>query len=119
MVIKINPNDLLEIAKDNTFQKVFAISFALALSFFAGRATSPKCEQSIICADIIKDRDEISKQLSEQYKNCQIEKEKEMKLLTEDLNQNCAERVSDALIDCRFDEELHCPICMARGICKP
>jgi len=51
--------------------------------------------------------------------HCQIEKQTEMKLLTEDLNQNCAERVSDALIDCKFDEELHCPICMARGICKP
>jgi len=45
MPININADDLLKIVKDKTFQKVFAISFALALSFFAGRITSPKCEQ--------------------------------------------------------------------------
>ena len=119
MSIKINSEDLLNIVKNNTYQKVFLLAFIAGLSFFVGRSSAPKCEQSVICADIIRDRDELSSQLSSQYKTCQIEKEKEMKSLTEDLNQLCAERVSDALLDCKFAEDLHCPICIARGICKP
>lgn len=119
MPINIDADDFLKIIKDNTFQKVIAALVISAVSFFGGRASVPVCDQKIVCADILNDRDKISEQLSTQYKNCQTEKAQELKSIKEDLEVLCADRVDKALSGCEFSEDIHCPICIARGVCKP
>lgn len=118
MSINIDAEDFLKIIKDSTFQKIF-IGFVIAIcAFFAGRSTAPECKQDVICADIIKDRDIISAQIIQERSDCQEEKITALKDLTDSLNHNCALRVDEAIGHCEFSEEIHCPICKARGACS-
>ena len=118
MLLNIKIESILKIIKDKTFQKASALVVVVFCSFIAGRFSSPDCVQEIICADIIRDKNTISQQLENQYTQCQEEKIKELKDITQDLNANCAERVNEALGSAEFDENIHCPICTARGVCK-
>ena len=118
MPINVDAEDFLKIIKDNTFQKIF-IGFMIAIcAFFAGRSTVPECKQDVVSADIIKDRDIISAQLVNEREKCQNEKVKSLKSLTEKLNFDCSTRVDEAIGHCEFSEEIHCPICKARGACS-
>lgn len=118
MLLNIKSESVLKLIKDKTFQKASALIVVICCAFFAGRASSPECVQEIICADIIRDKNTISQQLEKQYTQCQEEKVNELKNITHDLNANCAERVDEALGSAEFDENIHCPICVARGVCK-
>lgn len=118
MPINIDAEDFLKIIKDNTFQKIFVGLVLVVCSFFAGKATAPECKQSIICSDIIRDRDILSAQLTEERSKCQTEKVKSLQALTSDLNKDCALRIDEAIGHCEFSEDLHCPICVARGVCS-
>lgn len=119
MPINIDADDFLKIIKDNTFQKIFIGIVLIVCSFFAGRATMPECKQSVICQDIIKDRDLLSAQIIQERSSCQDEKIKSLKDLTDSLNYDCALRVDEAIGHCEFSEDIHCPICIARGVCSP
>lgn len=119
MPIKLSTEDILKIMKDDVFHYfIIAIVIAVA-SFVTGRVTAPECRQDVICADIIRDRDELSNQLQKQYAQCQHEKINELKSLKEELDIVCADRVDRALEGCEFSEDIHCSICIARGVCKP
>lgn len=119
MPINIDAEDFLKIIKDNTFQKVFVGFVLIVCAFFAGRATMPECKQSVICQDIIKDREILSAQIIQERSTCQEEKITALKDLTDSLNHNCALRVDEAIGHCEFSEDIHCPICIARGVCTP
>lgn len=119
MPINIDAEDFLKIIKDNTFQKALVVLVISLASFFGGRISVPTCDQKTICKDITEDRDKISLQLSQQYTKCQTEKAKELKNFKEDFELLCADRVNKALEGCEFSEDIHCPICIARGVCKP
>ncbi len=118
MPIKIDADSVLKIIKDKTFQKIFAGLILILTSFSVGRLTSPQCNQIEICGDIIRDRDELSGQLKAQYTKCQDEKVKSLEGLKVELDASCADRVDKALGSAEFDEDIHCPICVARGVCK-
>ena len=117
MPINLDAEDFLKIIKDNTFQKVFVGLTLIVCAFFAGKASVPEGKQSVICADIIEDRDLLSGQLKDERSKCQSEKIDALKSLTSDLNKECALRVDEAIGHCEFSEDLHCPICVARGVC--
>lgn len=119
MPINIDAEDFLKIIKDNTFQKIFIGIVLVLSSFYAGKISNPECKQSVICKDISDDRDRLSAQLKEQYKVCQKEKALEIKEAVENMKILCADRVDKALEGCEFSEDIHCPICIARGVCKP
>ena len=118
MLLNIKTESVLKLIKDKTFQKASALIIVIFCSFFAGRASSPECVQEVVCADIIRDKNTISQQLETQYTQCQEEKVKDLKNITQDLNAECAVRVDNALGSAEFDENIHCPICVARGVCK-
>ena len=118
MPIKLEAEDFLKIIKDSTFQKIFAGLVLAFCAFFAGRATIPECKQSVICSDIIRDRDLLSDQLVDERNKCQTEKVKSLQELTSELNKVCTLRIDDAIGHCEFSEDLHCPICVARGVCS-
>ena len=117
MIFNINPNDILKLIKDKTFQKISIVFVLVLSSFFVGRISVPECRQDIVCKDIISDRDTIARQLEQQYIKCQKEKTEELKGLSVELNADCADRVNKALGSAEFDEDIHCPICVARGVC--
>lgn len=118
MPINIDTEDFLKIIKDSTFQKVFVSLTLIICAFFIGKASVPECKQSVVCSDIIKDRDLLSGQLKDERLKCQSEKVDALKSLTSDLNKDCALRVDEAIGHCEFSEDLHCPICVARGVCS-
>lgn len=118
MPVNLSLKDLLKVIKDKTFQKASAVLLIIAASFGVGRLTAPECNQAEICGDIIKDRDELSSQLKQQYTKCQDEKVTALKDLRVELNASCAIRVDEALAGCDFSEDIHCPICVARGVCQ-
>lgn len=118
MLLNIKLESVLSIIKDKTFQKASTLIVVACCAFFAGRSSAPECVQEIVCADIIRDKNTISEQLETQYTQCQEEKVKELKNITQDLNTECAIRVDSALGSAEFDENIHCPICVARGVCK-
>ena len=118
MPVDLNLKDMLKVIKDKTFQKASAALLIIVASFGVGRLTAPGCNQAEICGDIIKDRDELSSQLEQQYLKCQDEKVDSLKDLRVELNASCAIRVDEALAGCDFSEEIHCPICIARGVCQ-
>lgn len=105
-------------AKNETSQKILVILIVSLSSFFIGRSSVEECNKEIICKDIISDRDVISSQLSQNRVQCQKEKTQEMKDLTLDLERQCSYRLDKALDDCSFSEDIHCPICVSRGVCK-
>ena len=106
-------------AKNETTQKIFSILLIALCSFFIGRSSVNDCKKDVICKDIIADRDKLSKQLNEDKITCQDEKTEEMKDLALKLERECSYRLDKALDDCEFSEEIHCSICIARGVCKP
>ena len=118
MPVDLSLKVLLKTIKDKTFQKVSAVLLIIVTSFGVGRLTAPECNQAEICGDIIKDRDELSSQLKQQYTKCQDEKVTALKELRLKLNASCALRVDEALEGCDFSDEIHCPICVARGVCQ-
>ena len=118
MAINIDAEDLLKIIKDNTVQKIFVGILIGVCAFFAGRATMPKCDQKTICNVIQKDKDELSKQLKKQKKECQKEKREALEDLADRLENDCIIRIDQAIDHCEFSEQIHCPICVSRGVCK-
>ena len=118
MPVELSLRELLNVIKDKTFQKATAAILIIVASFGVGRLTAPECNQAEICGDIIKDRDELSSQLKQQYEKCQDEKVTALKELRLKLNASCALRVDEALAGCDFSDEIHCPICVARGVCQ-
>tara|TARA_B100001094_G_C18167778_1_gene793186 strand:+ start:921 stop:1277 length:357 start_codon:yes stop_codon:yes gene_type:complete len=118
MIFNINPDNILKLIKDKTFQKISIVFVLVLTSFFIGRVTVSECRQDVVCKDIIEDRNIITNQLEQQYVKCQEEKTEELKGLSTELNADCADRVNKALGSAEFDENIHCPICVARGICQ-
>ena len=122
MPINIEAEDLLKIIKDNTVQKIFFAILIAGCAFFAGRATvsNQECIIDDVCEDIIDDRDELSRQLTEQRAECQKEKKRALEELAERLERECMMRIDEAIDHCEFSEDIHCPICISRGLCvKP
>jgi len=117
MPINLDTKNILTLIKDNTFQKITAVVFLCSLFFYLGRLSMPECRQDVVCHDIIKDRDLLSQQLVKERTSCQKEKVSDLKKLTEKLNTDCAMRVDNAIGHCEFSEDIHCPICVARGVC--
>jgi hypothetical protein len=118
MPININAEDILKVIKDKTFQKIAGGVVVVMCAFGAGKLSAPQCNQTVICGDIIRDRDALSAQLKKQYAECQEEKTEALEGLRLELDADCADRVDKALGSAQFDENIHCPICEARGICK-
>ena len=116
--MSINIKEVLEFVKDKTIQQVFICILIGIFGFFAGVKSVKPCVKEIVCEDIIKDNDVLTKQLADERIRCQDEKMDALKGLRLDLNANCAGRVEKALQDCEFEPELHCAICVARGICQ-
>lgn len=117
MPVNISAEDILKLIKDKTFQKITGGVIVVLCAFGAGKLSAPQCNQASICGDIIRDRDALSIQLKEQYAACQDEKQVSLQDLRAELDHDCAERVDKALGSAEFDENIHCPICIARGVC--
>ena len=116
--MSINIKEVLEFVKDKTIQQVFICILIGVFGFFAGVKSVEPCVKEVVCEDIQNDNDILTKQLSKERLRCQEEKMTALQDLRLDLNANCAGRVEKALQDCDFDQELHCGICVARGICQ-
>ena len=119
MPINIDAEDLLKIIKDNTVQKIFFGILIAVCAFFAGRATIQQqdCIFKDVCEDVIDDRDELSIQLSKEREKCQKEKKNALEELAKRLEQDCILRIDEAIDHCEFSEDIHCPICISRGLC--
>ena len=116
--MSINIKEILEYAKDKTIQQVLVCIVIAVSGFFIGVKSVDPCIKEVVCEDIIKDRDILTKQVADERIKCQDEKLEALKDLRLDLNANCATRVEKALNDCEFSIDLHCPICIARGACQ-
>lgn len=117
MPVNIDAEDFLKIIKDATFQRITTAIILIVCSFYAGRISIGDCTQDNICSDIIEDKKGLVKQISEERISCQDEKMNALEELHFKLNKECALRVEKALESCNFDENIHCPICVARGVC--
>jgi len=119
MPINIDAEDLLKIIKDNTVQKIFVGILIAVCAFFAGRATvsNQDCIVKDVCEDIMNDRDQLSFQLSEEKGKCLKEKKKALEELAERLERDCLLRIDESIDHCEFSEDIHCPICISRGLC--
>tara|TARA_B000000557_G_C20803063_1_gene456456 strand:+ start:1716 stop:2075 length:360 start_codon:yes stop_codon:yes gene_type:complete len=118
MPINIDAEDFLKIIKDTTFQRIITSIILIVCSFYAGRISIGDCTQDTICSDIINDKKTLSKQISDERIICQDEKMNALEELHFKLNKECALRVEKSLESCDFDENIHCPICVARGVCR-
>tara|TARA_Y200000002_G_scaffold250650_1_gene207688 strand:- start:1353 stop:1703 length:351 start_codon:yes stop_codon:yes gene_type:complete len=116
--MSINVKEVLEFVKDKTVQQIFVYVLIGIFGFFAGTKSVKPCIKDVVCEDIMKDNGKLTLQLSKERVRCQEEKTKALQDLRLDLNADCAGRVEKALQDCEFDQELHCGICVARGICQ-
>ena len=116
--MSMNVKEVLEFVKDKTIQQVFICILIGVFGFFAGVKSVEPCVKKVVCEDIQNDNDVLTAQLSKERIVCQNEKMEALQDLRLTLNANCAGRVEQALHDCEFDQDLHCGICVARGICK-
>ena len=116
--MSIDIKEVLEFVKDKTVQQIFVYILIGVFGFFAGTNSVEPCVKEVVCEDIQKDNDKLTSQLTKERLRCQEEKLQALQDLRLDLNANCAGRVEKALQDCDFDQELHCGICVARGICQ-
>jgi len=121
MSINIDAKDLLKIIKDGTVQKIFIGLLIAVCAFFGGRATmiDKDCSEKEICKDITRDRDSLSRQIIEERAACQEEKSEALEKLAERLEKECNLRISEAIDHCEFSDEIHCPICISVGACRP
>lgn len=113
-----NIKEFAKLANNKTVQIVFGVLLFATLIFTAGRATVSVPVKEVMCKDYIDDNKILSEQLTSERISCESSKEVILKDLTQDLNASCADRVSKALESCEFSEDLHCSICVARGVCK-
>lgn len=116
--MSMNVKEVLEFVKDKTIQQVFICILIGVFGFFAGVKSVEPCVKEVVCKDIQKDNNILTEQLSKERIVCQNEKMEALQDLRLTLNANCAGRVEQALQDCEFDPDLHCAICVARGICQ-
>jgi hypothetical protein len=113
-----NIKEFVKLANNKTIQIAFGILLFAGLIFAVGRATVDVPVKEVMCKDFINDNKTLSAQITSERIECESSKEGILKNLTQDLNASCADRVSEALESCEFSEELHCSICVARGVCK-
>jgi len=115
-----NIKEILQLLKDKTVRLALLGLILTVFSFVGGRISVniPKCDINSVCGDIIRDRDELSSQLTECMKNARKKREKALEDLRLELNVDCAQRISEAAECGDFDPDIHCPICIARGECK-
>lgn len=113
-----NLKEVAKYAQNQTIQVIFGGLLIAVASFLSGRATVDVPPKAIVCQDIIKDNEKLSAQLSEERITCEESKTAALEGLQHVLDIQCAERVEKALEGCEFSEDLHCPICVARGVCK-
>jgi hypothetical protein len=71
-----------------------------------------------MCKDLIKDNTRLSSIIIEKDLKFTQEKSTMASSLREEFNSLCDKKISDSLNECEFSERLHCPICVARGVCK-
>ena len=115
--MSIDADQILKFIKDKTVQLVFGGITIFIFSFAGGRLTAPKCDKSIVCHDIIADNAQLSSQLEASREECFEKTSGSLETLKLEFEAICAQRVSEALSDCSFSENIHCPICIARGVC--
>ena len=101
---------------------IVQLSLSALLSFVCGFALSSSladpCVRSIVCEDIIEDRDKLSDQLDNSRQECLDQKADLGKSLKKKFDKSCEERVTEATANCEFSERHHCAICRARGVCR-
>jgi hypothetical protein len=113
-----NFKEVTKYAQNQTVQIIFGSLLIAVMSFLGGRSSINIPPKSVVCSDIIKDNENLSLQLSEERISCEESKTSALKEFQHILDIQCAERVEKALEGCEFSEDLHCPICVARGVCK-
>jgi hypothetical protein len=113
-----NIKEVAKYAQNQIVQIVFVGLLISSISFLGGRSSVDILPKAVVCHDIIKDNETLSLQLNEERISCEESKTSALKEFQQVLNIQCAERVEKALEGCEFSEDLHCPICIARGVCK-
>ena len=113
-----NLKEISKLAKNQTFQLIFAGILIAIMSFLGGKFSVDVPVKDVLCKDIIADNKKLSTQVSEERVSCELSKESVFKDMKQDFESLCADRVSTAIDSCDFNEDIHCPICVARGVCK-
>ena len=105
--------------KENESYRLAAASLLfLIIGVFIGRCTTEDCIREVVCKEYIRDRDFLQKSLVEKEKKY-VDNQKELaKSISDKLKSECQKDIDKALEDCEFSERIHCPICIARGVCK-
>ena len=109
--------DAIKLLKNRAFQ--IAVG-CLALGFIFGRVSVDEvvCDEKTICEDHENDKRALKRSLNKKDKQCLDEKAKLTIKLTETFERDCVDQLNNAVKDCKFSERIHCPICVARGVCK-
>lgn len=109
--------DAVKLLKNRAFQVAVG---CLALGFALGRSSVDEvvCDEKVICEDCENDKRTLQTTLNKKDKQCLDEKAKLTIKLTETFERDCVDQLNSAVKDCKFSEKIHCPICVARGVCK-
>lgn len=109
---------LKEAALNKVVQIVGGILVSMILGFASGRSSVSVPEKEVMCFDYKEDVRKISGQLNDQRAECISEKRRIANKVKSEMEQICNIRVGEAIDDAEFSEDIHCPICVARGYCK-
>ena len=118
MSIEEKLKDLSKFAHMHTTQLITSAIVSFITGFVLHKSMTDPCIRSIVCEEIIDDRDKLSDQLDQERQSCLDEKKEMGKSIRDKLNKECTKSIEEATKDCEFSERHHCRICKARGVCK-
>ena len=118
MSIEQNLKDLSKYASMHITQLIMSAILSFVIGFVFHKSMTEPCIRSVVCEEIINDRDTLSAQLDEERQECLDEKKEMGKSLKNKFSKECTKSIEEATKDCEFSEKHHCRICKARGVCK-
>ncbi len=116
--VRENIQIVREVVQKPNVQIGLSVFGALLLGVVLGRFSVPECNREVVCKDLLKDNARLSSIIEEKDLRFTQEKSDMASNLRKELNALCDKKISDSLSDCEFSERLHCPICVARGVCN-